>query len=182
MNDQNSNIDFTEIIKMAQKLSKSQDKVVEPSLAPIDQLVNNQQMRIIKAALPYMDFPQQKKIAMFVKLVEFRKTIDIFDTSAPIHTTLYEKKSMDKLEFLKDIRNSCDEPQQKKLNMLISLLNMQTTMENVKANAPLLQNESYRDTQQPTNININTNTNTNNNYNDFMNMVNKIIDEKDGGR
>lgn len=175
MNDQNSNIDFSEIIKMAQTLSKSQDNIVPPSIAPIDQVVNNQQMRIIKAALPYMDFPKQKQIAMFVKVMELRKTIDLFDSPDQVHTTLNEKKSMDKLEFLRDIRNSCDEPHQKKLNMLISLLNMQSTMEIMKNNSQLSQQDQYHNTSQA------NPSNANDNYSEFMNMVNKIIDEKDGG-
>jgi hypothetical protein len=161
---------------MAQTLSKSQEKIVPPTIPPIDQLVNSQQMRMIKAALPYMDFPQQKKVAMFIKLIEFRKTIDIFDSPDQVHTTLHEKKSLDKLEFLKDIRNSCDEPSQKKLNMLISLLNMQSTMDIMKTNALSAQIDPYKNTSQVSN----SDSNSSNSYNEFMNMVNKIIDEKDG--
>lgn len=178
MNDQNSNIDFSEVIKMAQTLSKSQDKIVAPSLTPIDQMVNNQQMRIIKAALPYMDYLYQRKLAMFIKFIEFRRTMDVFNPSATIHTTLQEKKSLDKLEFLKDIKNSCDEPQQKKLNMLISLMNMQTTMENMKNNPLLLQDKENQANNYPPNQP--QKQSSDDKYGDFMNMVNKIIEEKDG--
>ncbi|PKM94316.1 MAG: hypothetical protein CVU84_12730 [Firmicutes bacterium HGW-Firmicutes-1] len=175
MNEHNSNMDFTEVIKMAQTLSQNQEKITPPEVPPIDKIVNNQDLRIMKATLPYFDYPYQKNFAMLIKLLEFRKTMDVFRPSSELHTTFQQKKELNTLGFLSDIRNCCDEPQQKKLNMIISLLNMQTTMENYKNNPKLLQSHG----QEPDNIQKEA-THDNDGYNQFMKMVNKIIDEKEG--
>lgn len=173
MSDQNSNIDFNKVINIAKTLSTTQDNIVIPNLSPIDKTINNQDLRIMKATLPYFDYPQQKKFALLIKLLEFRKTMEIFN-APEIHTAIYEKKELNKLDFLQDIKNSCDEPNQKKLNLLISLINMKTTMDNAKNNQNLMsfaENEQEEKKEEPS---------ANNDYNHFINMVNKIIDEKEG--
>lgn len=184
MADQNPNIDFSEFLKMAQNMTKNQEPFNPPTLAPIDQAINSQKMRILKASLPYFDYNQQKNLAMTIKLLEFRRTIDVFKESTPIHNDLQQKKSVTPLEFLSDIKNSCDEPHQKKLNMLIMLMNMQNTMENAKNNPKLLNPLTEPLAQGnpiPTTPTPKANTEeTSDSYSDFMNMVNKIIEEKDG--
>ncbi|PKM52228.1 MAG: hypothetical protein CVV02_02360 [Firmicutes bacterium HGW-Firmicutes-7] len=174
MNEHNSNIDFTEMLKMAQTMSKNNDVISTPALSPIDKMINSQDMRIMKATLPYFDYPYQKNFAMLIKLLEFRKTMEVFNSSSTIHTTLQEKKELNKLDFLSDIRNCCDEPHQKKLNMLISILNMQTTLEKYKNNPKLLQSHG----EEP--IAPEKESSDDDGYSQFMKMVNKIIDEKDG--
>lgn len=174
MNENNANIDFNEFFKMAQTMSKNNEVITPPALSPIDKVINNQNMRIMKATLPYFDYQQQKNLAMIIKLLEVRKTMEAFSPSSTVHTTLQQRKELNKLDFLNDIRNCCDEPQQKKLNMLISILNMQSTMENYKNNPKLLQSYSQEQTTTP------VKETSDDGYSQFMNMVNKIIDEKDG--
>ncbi len=176
MSDQNANIDFNEVLRFAQNLSKNQDPYTPPTLAPIDKATNNQKMRILKASLPYFDFSQQRSLAMAIKMLEFRKTLEVFNEPTPLHTEFQQKKAVSSLEFLQDIKNSCDEPSQKKLNMLIMLMNMQHTMEAYKTDPKMLSSvPEGTPTPSPT-----TNKEpTKDSYSEFMNMVNKIIDEKD---
>lgn len=175
MVDQNANIDFSEVFKLAQNISKSQEQFSPPTLAPIDKATNNQQMRILKASLPYFDLHQQKSLAMAIKFLEFRRTMEFFNEPLPIDSPLYHKKELNTMELLTDIKNSCDEPHQKKLNLMIMMMNMQSTMETYKNNAKNLPTVPETKHDVPPSEDKKAAE-----YDQFMNMVNKIIEEKGG--
>lgn len=175
MSENNSNIDFGEVMRFAKSLSQDQDQLITPGYSPMDKLINNQELRIMKAALPYFDYPNQRNFAIFIKLLEFRKTMEVFQPSPPVHSELLTKKKLNRMELLKDIKNSCDEPQQKKINMLIKIMNLQSVMENSKSNSLMLENEEKNEP-----VFKEQEENHEDGYSEFMSMVHKIIDEKEG--
>lgn len=164
------NKDFYEIIRIMQSMTKNQQSVDPYRFSAMDQLVNNQQLRILKASLPYFDYPLQKNIATLVKLIELKRTFDFYNEPIEIHEAKMPKKEVNKLEILSELRNYCDEPYQKKINSILMLLNLQKTLQENKNNPKLLssqddtsKNESDNDDQ----------------YFQFMNMMNRIIKEKE---
>ena len=73
--------------------------------------------------------------------------------------------------ILTDIKNSCDEETGKKLNMLLMIMKMKNLKENMP-DSP----QHLLDNQPPPQ---NNNTEGPDNYNGFMNLINKVIKEKE---
>ena len=49
-------------------------------LTDLDYLIGDHHLQMIKAALPYLNVPEQKAVSVFVKCQELRKTMELFET------------------------------------------------------------------------------------------------------
>lgn len=170
MEDANSNLDFTELLKLAQNMMSTQKKADPNRLSELDQLVNNQELRILKATLPYFEVGYQKKIATYLKISELTNAMNLFKNQGEGNETKPLSKEFNKLQLLSDIRDCCDEPQQKKLNSMIMLMNLRQALEDSKNAPKFIPSEK----KEPA-----TDSSNNDNFNHIMNMMNKIIKEKE---
>lgn len=48
-------------------------------LTDLDYLIGNHHLQMMKAALPFMEVPEQKMMSVFVKFKELQRTISLFD-------------------------------------------------------------------------------------------------------
>lgn len=173
-----SQIDFNEFFKLANNMSNNQANR-SSSDSTLDRMINNENMRIIKAVLPYFDYTYQKKLSLMIKIMELKNTIDLFEQHEDEYISEIKEKKSDKLNILNDIKISCDEENKKILNMIITLLNLQKVIENYKSNPSLLTTENN---EHSTTNSYAPNSNNNENYDGFINMINKVIKEKDGDK
>lgn len=173
-----SQIDFNEFFKLATNMSNNQESQ-SSSDSTLDKMTNNEDMRIIKAVLPYFDYTYQKQLSLIIKIMELKNTIDLFEHQEEEYMAELEGKSLDKLNILNDIKNSCSDENKKTLNMIITLLNLQKVTENFRSNPNLLAAENK---ENPINNPYPPSPNNNDNYDGFINMINKAINEKAGDK
>lgn len=57
----------------------SDDKNKDIRLTEFDYLMADPQLQMMKAALPYMQAPQQRMFSMLIKMQELHKTMELFD-------------------------------------------------------------------------------------------------------
>lgn len=50
----------------------------EIRLTDFDYLVTDPQLQMVKAAIPYLQLPQQRAVSAFVKVMEIRRTMNLF--------------------------------------------------------------------------------------------------------
>lgn len=50
----------------------------EIRLTDFDYLITDPQLQMVKAAIPYLQLPQQRAISAFVKMMEVRRTMNLF--------------------------------------------------------------------------------------------------------
>lgn len=127
MDSNNSNFDFSKMANMLElvKSISSSNNVPEPQYdtLEIDNVVNSQEMNVIKAAIPYMNPEVQKKLAVFVKFLEFTKTMNLYNNYAVTEISELNKSALNKQDMLYAIRSQCSE---KNRNVLDIILNMYT--------------------------------------------------------
>lgn len=51
----------------------------ELKLTDLDYAIASHHLQMLKAALPYMEIPQQRTMSMFIKLSELKRTMDFFN-------------------------------------------------------------------------------------------------------
>jgi len=50
----------------------------EIRLTDFDYMITDPQLQMVKAAIPYLQIPQQRAISAFVKMMEVRRTMNLF--------------------------------------------------------------------------------------------------------
>ncbi len=90
-----------------------------------DSVTGDHHLQMLKAALPYVNIPQQRFLSIFVKFQELRRTISLFDeeeTAVLGICSLGESASRSPLDMLEAIKPYGTPQEQDFLDMLCSLL------------------------------------------------------------
>lgn len=109
---------------------------------PLDHLVSDQKMNMIKASLPYLEVGNQKNLAVLIKCMELKKTMALYEGNNINEVSEMNKPKVSKREMLANLRNYCSDRDKQMIDIV---LNMQT-LRNMMAsfNNPTL---SYNDPQ-----------------------------------
>lgn len=96
----------------------------------IDSLVHTQEMKMIKAAIPFLDLNIQKSLALIIKILELRNTMQLYNDSNEILTQ--ETKHPDRQRrMLQSIRDECTEPNQNIVDLMLKVMDMQSIMDRI---------------------------------------------------
>ncbi|MBS5214942.1 MAG: hypothetical protein KHY79_03810 [Clostridiales bacterium] len=115
----------------------SQDKQKLPQTA-IDQIANEGHLKLLKAAIPYVQSSSQKSLAIYTKLLELGNIIRFFDQPVPEMSICSEEK-VSALDMLNDIRLFCDESEKNMIDSCIQTIQM---IQNISSYQELMQSLS----------------------------------------
>jgi hypothetical protein len=89
-----------------------------------DAAIQNHQLEIIKAAIPYINTSEQKVISVYVKATELMDTISIFQKpNNSIGICSQENGNGSPLDMLNDIKAVCTNTEKEAINMIVNFLN-----------------------------------------------------------
>ncbi|GKX31648.1 hypothetical protein SH1V18_41280 [Vallitalea longa] len=132
-NDYNNN--FTKLNKMLQLIKQnSQSTNLNESRnnnSDFDTIVNSNKMNIIKAAIPYMNLENQKKIALFVKLIEFINTMNLYNNHSINEIPALNKTNITKRDMLMALRPSCSDKNKQLIDILLNVNNLKSMMTSI---------------------------------------------------
>lgn len=75
-------------------------------MTTLDQMICDDQLQALKAAVPYMPSRSQAFLSVFLKVLEVQKTISLFQqTAGMMHIASEAEPKTDPLEMLHDIRS-----------------------------------------------------------------------------
>lgn len=102
-------------------------------MTTFDNLIQNKQLLILKAAIPYLTGNPQKTLSIFSKYYELVKTIQIShgENSALSMCSVNTQNPSDKpLQFLKDIRCYCSDSEKETIDFFMDFFQVYETYEN----------------------------------------------------
>jgi UbiD family decarboxylase len=151
-NDSNNN-NFNTLTTMLQLLkqnSNSNDSTnsIDSNLE-IDTIINNNEMNVVKAAIPYMNLDNQRNMAVLVKFMEFIKTVKLYNNPTINEIPELNKTNITKRDMLYALRSRCSDKHKQIIDIMLNIKNIQsmiTTMNN-------------KSTYQPVDNSVNNNTN-----------------------
>lgn len=83
------------------------------------------ELQILKTILPYMEWKQQKTLAVLIKYMELQKTAEIFSTETPSISVCEVKDGSEKaLQMLEDISEVCTDKEKENIDMIINMFQM----------------------------------------------------------
>ncbi|NLK97565.1 hypothetical protein [Defluviitalea saccharophila] len=123
--------------------------IVYPSSSILfDETVHTPQMKVIKAAIPYMKVHHQRVLGVFIKFLELKKVMDIYkNNSSPLSTVSLSTNPNWKIDMLTSIRPHCTVEKQCVVDMMSKVIDIGELMKKMHS---LKLNESVK-TQTDTN-------------------------------
>ena len=123
----------------AQK-QKAGGRTVNPSddykLTDLDYLIGDHHLQMIKAALPYLNVPEQRAVSVFVKFQELKKTFELFETeevaSMGICSLEQSEGGRTMRDLLKAIRPYGNPAERDIIDMAQNFMDGQTPMEQLR--------------------------------------------------
>ena len=108
----------------------------EYKLTDLDYLVGDHHLQMIKAALPYLNVPEQRAVSLFVKFQELRRTVELFENeevaAMGICSLEQEKKTATIRDLLKAIRPYGNPEEQDLIDMAQSFMDGQTPIDQLR--------------------------------------------------
>ena len=97
---------------------------IDYKLTDLDYLTGDHHLQMMKAALPFLNVPQQRALSMFVKLQELKNTFQLFDSPPG--------KQASPRELLKALKPYGNPGEQNLIDAANSLLEGQTPLEQIR--------------------------------------------------
>lgn len=126
---------------LGNKEMQNQPQVVNtPPVVPLassilfDETVHTPQMKVIKAAIPYMEINHQKVLGVFVKFLELKKVVDIYkNNNAPLSANSLSTSPHWKIDMLNSIRPHCTEEKQCMVDMMAKIMDISDLMKKMSS-------------------------------------------------
>lgn len=98
--------------------SENQDHV------DFDSIVSAKQLKIIKAAIPYIPTSEQKFMSIFVKIRELTNTFQLFNRSDDelVSICSVPEESRNPSEMLNAIKNCCEDQEKERIDLIFNLV------------------------------------------------------------
>lgn len=93
-------------------------------MTPLDQMIAQDQLQMLKAAIPYASFGLQPSLAIFSKWLELQRTIQLFSRPADLSMMSADAPKASPLEMLQDISRFAAGPQRDALSQTLQMIQM----------------------------------------------------------
>lgn len=94
------------------------------TMTPLDQMIAQDQLQMLKAAIPYASFGLQPSLAIFSKWLELQRTIQLFSRPADLSMMSFDVPKASPLEMLQDISRFAAGPQRDALSHMLQTMQM----------------------------------------------------------
>ena len=111
-------------------LNQEQEQNVE-QMTPLDQMIAQDQLQMLKAAIPYASFGLQPSLAILSKWLELQRTIQLFSRPADLSMMSVDAPHVSPLEMLQDISRFAAGPQRDLLSQMFQTMQMVQMLQNI---------------------------------------------------
>lgn len=95
-----------------------------PFMTPLDSMVSQDSIQILKAAIPYVSGRSQQVLSIYAKMMELSNTISFFRNPQPEMTMMSSaQEDIQPAEMLNDIRKYTNGPMRDSIDQLLFALN-----------------------------------------------------------
>lgn len=91
-------------------------------LTDFDESTLSDELQMLKSFLPFVEMPQQKSLALFIRIYELLCTLDFYN-NAPSPSPLY-RKNHDKKDIFREIKNYCPKKDMEIFEMISNMDNI----------------------------------------------------------
>lgn len=102
------------------------DQEISPKSNPLDDMIQDRQLQMLKTALPYINTSAQKNIAFLIKYMELQRTVSLFNSpQASLQICSGTENDIPSpLQMLEALREFFTEKEQENIDMIINYIQM----------------------------------------------------------
>ena len=102
------------------------EQEAQKNITTLDSLVEDRQLQMMKAAIPYINGPTQKTMAFMIKFLELERTVSIFNSSENSlqMCSIPEEETAPQLQLLMALREYCTERERETIDTLLNYMQM----------------------------------------------------------
>lgn len=150
------NNNFNNLNKLLQLFDQN-SRSTDPNTTPddntdFDTIINSNKTNIVKAAIPYMNVENQKKIAILIKFIELINTMNLYNNHIINQIPELNKTSCTKKDLLMALRPNCSNKNKKLIDIILGFDNLKSMMS--------LTNDNNNNLMDNSDLNNTTNTDT----------------------
>ncbi|MEE0418856.1 MAG: hypothetical protein UDG86_02280 [Lachnospiraceae bacterium] len=111
-------------------------------MTAIDQ-ISGGSLQIIKAALPYIEQPGQRMLAVYIKAMELSNILSFYQETSDMSACSLEPEHASFQEMLQDIRNFCTQAEQEMIDQCINIfqmINLYSSFQNSGSSSDMMKN------------------------------------------
>lgn len=91
----------------------------------LDQLIQNDRIQMIKAALPYFHLSEQRFLSLYIKLQELQNTMSLYQQDEDtLSACSLRKEDVSIFEMLQDIQKYCPKREQESIEQILNFINV----------------------------------------------------------
>lgn len=92
-------------------------------MTPLDQMVCQDHLQMLKAAIPYLPQSNQKFLSIYAKIMELSHTISYFQQPLPEIAKMDSSLSMQPMDMLQELRNYMSDATKNRIDQLLFAFN-----------------------------------------------------------
>lgn len=93
------------------------------NMTPLDQMVCQDHLQMLKAAIPYLPRNNQKFLSIYAKLMELSHTVSYYQQPQPEIAKMEASPSVQPMEMLQELRKYMSGPTKSKIDQLLFACN-----------------------------------------------------------
>lgn len=94
-------------------------------IPPLDSMVQDRQLQMLKAAVPYITEPAGKNMAFFIRFLELHRTMSLFEQpQTTIQMCSTQEKQNSSVQMLEALRDYCTPQEQEQIDMIMNYMQM----------------------------------------------------------
>ncbi len=105
------------------------DQQKNTPMTDLDQMVSDDQIQILKAAIPYVSSSGQRLLSIYSKVRELQNTLTLFPQKNADMRICGTNADMQPLDILNEIRPFCSGPAQERIDQIIQMFAMLQMLE-----------------------------------------------------
>lgn len=132
-NTKNNSMDMEQMMKMMQMFSNNKEENVKSSSEKenfFDEPIYTSELKCLKAAVPYLEYPQQKNMAIFIKIMELKKLKEMYDNN-DASILLKKEDDEDCTKMLSAVRPHMEADKKHVVDTYIKLLEINKMMKKI---------------------------------------------------
>jgi len=133
------NIDFDDeqmakmlnLMKIMQMMSEGAKEADVEKCVPIifDERLSNPEIKVIKAAIPFMEEDVQRRVGIFVKFIEIQKIMELYNEGKEVSLSFRKDNANWRTDMLNSMRPYLNKDKQKALDAMLKFMNVKDMMD-----------------------------------------------------
>ena len=121
------------LMKIMQMMNSGAKETAKQEFVPIafDERLSNPEIKVIKAAIPFMEEDVQRRVGIFVKFIEIQKIMELYNDGKEVSLSFRKDNANWRVDMLNSMRPHLNKEKQKTLDAMLKFMSVKDMMDSM---------------------------------------------------